>query len=358
MRIAWWPGHSTGRYAGSTWYADTFADEIDEQCIAQLNIDSPGCADATAYEEVMWMAEADALCRSSISDALGAAVRSASGRFAPATTRSIRSARPVSTCCSRTFPIEERKQRGYYAVGGCGGNIAWHTPDDVMPVADLEILRRDLAVYVTTIVRVLNAPLHPFDYAAAADGDPRRGRAVPAGGGRRGRSSRVVDDLMALATSCAPGARKPKRGSARPRNATRANAAGSTPCCARSRDCWCRSTTRAASGSITIPRSSSARCRGWRRQVAAVRAGRAEAVHQSGARARGQQGARRLRAARRELKASMESRGSAVAPYGQDAMRAAVQVGYGDLESSVRLGEMPIPDPGPARSSSGSAARR
>jgi len=28
-------------------------------------------------------------------------------------------------------------------------------------------------------------------------------------------------------------------------------------------------------------------------------------------------------------------------------MRAAIQVGYGDLESSVRLGEMPTPDPGP-----------
>ena len=27
-------------------------------------------------------------------------------------------------------------------------------------------------------------------------------------------------------------------------------------------------------------------------------------------------------------------------------MRAAVQVGYGDLESSVRLGEMPMPEPG------------
>jgi N-acetylated-alpha-linked acidic dipeptidase len=38
-----------------------------------------------------------------------------------------------------------------------------------MPVADLEILRRDLAVYVTTIVRILNAPLHPFDYAAAVE---------------------------------------------------------------------------------------------------------------------------------------------------------------------------------------------
>ena len=101
VRIAWWPGHSTGRYAGSTWYADTFADEIDEHCIAQLDIDSPGCADATAYEEVMWMAEADSLCRTSIRDAL-AFLQNASGRCAPATTHSTRSAPPACTCCCRT----------------------------------------------------------------------------------------------------------------------------------------------------------------------------------------------------------------------------------------------------------------
>ena len=35
--------------------------------------------------------------------------------------------------------------------------------------APREILRRDLCVYLTTIVRILNAPLHPFDYAAAVD---------------------------------------------------------------------------------------------------------------------------------------------------------------------------------------------
>ena len=64
------------------------------------------------------------------------------------------------------IPAEERQRRGYYAVGGCGGNIAWHTVDDLMPVADLEILRRDLMVYFTTIVRILNAPVHPFDYTA------------------------------------------------------------------------------------------------------------------------------------------------------------------------------------------------
>ncbi len=168
VRIAWWPGHSTGRYAGSTWYADTFADEIDEQCIAQLDIDSPGCEGATAYEEVMWMAEADALCRSSIQDALG--VPSERVRPLRAGDYSFNQIGPTGLyMLLSNIPLDERKRRGYYAVGGCGGNIAWHTPDDLMPVADLDILHRDLKVYLTTIVRILNAPLHPFDYAATAD---------------------------------------------------------------------------------------------------------------------------------------------------------------------------------------------
>jgi N-acetylated-alpha-linked acidic dipeptidase len=168
VRIAWWPGHSTGRYAGSTWYADTFADEIDERCIAQLDIDSPGCAGATAYEEVMWMAEADQLCQQSIRDALG--VPSKRVRPLRAGDYSFNQIGPTGLyMLLSNIPQEERQRRGYYAVGGCGGNTAWHTPDDLMPVADLEILKSDLAVYLTTIIRIVNAPLHPFDYAVAID---------------------------------------------------------------------------------------------------------------------------------------------------------------------------------------------
>ena len=116
----------------------------------------------------MWMAEADALCRQLDPGRAGPAVQ----RVRPlrAGDYSFNQIGPTGLyMLLSNIPIEERKQRGYYAVGGCGGNIAWHTPDDLMPVADLEILRRDLAVYVTTIVRILNAPLHPFDYAAAVD---------------------------------------------------------------------------------------------------------------------------------------------------------------------------------------------
>jgi hypothetical protein len=51
-------------------------------------------------------------------------------------------------------------------VGGCGGNTAWHTEDDLLPIADRDNLTRDLKVYVTAILRVLNAGILPLDYRA------------------------------------------------------------------------------------------------------------------------------------------------------------------------------------------------
>ena len=168
IRIAWWPGHSTGRYAGSTWFADTFADDLDEFCIAQINIDSPGCAGAMAYEEVMWMAEAGALCGTAIADAVGVRAR----RLRPLRAGDYSFNQVGLTglyMLLSNIPIEERRRRGYYAVGGCGGNIAWHTPFDTMEVADPAIIERDLRVYLTSILRIVNAPIYPFDYTEAVD---------------------------------------------------------------------------------------------------------------------------------------------------------------------------------------------
>jgi Zn-dependent M28 family amino/carboxypeptidase len=48
VKIAWWPGYSTGRYAGSTWFVDAFVLELDRNCLARINCDSPGCRWAAA----------------------------------------------------------------------------------------------------------------------------------------------------------------------------------------------------------------------------------------------------------------------------------------------------------------------
>ena len=71
MRIAWWPGHSTGRYAGSTWFADHFAIDLDENCVAQINCDSPGCRWAEEFIDLSCMPETVPFITDAIRDAAG-----------------------------------------------------------------------------------------------------------------------------------------------------------------------------------------------------------------------------------------------------------------------------------------------
>ena len=168
VRIAWWPGHSTGRYAGSTWYADMFAQDLDERCVAQVNIDSPGCRWATEYTGISWMSEAEPLCKAAIRDAVG---QDAAGeRPHQAGDYSFNNIGITSFyMLLSTMPEALRKEKGYYAVGGCGANIQWHTEDDTMELVDQKILMKDLRVYVASLLRVLNAPVHPFDFRLLAD---------------------------------------------------------------------------------------------------------------------------------------------------------------------------------------------
>ena len=163
LRIAWWPAHSTGRYGGSTWYADTHALELRKRCVGAIDIDSPGCWHATEYDDVMWMAEAGPLCERAIKETTG----KTAARLRPLRAGDYSFNQIGLTSfymLLSNIPAEEREALGFYPTGGCGGNIAWHTEDDVMAVAERENLERDLRVYVASIVRVLNARILPYDF--------------------------------------------------------------------------------------------------------------------------------------------------------------------------------------------------
>lgn len=167
VKICWWPGHSTGRYAGSTWYSDTFALELDENCVAQVNCDSPGCRWATEFIHVSVMSEAH--------DFLAGVIRDVAGK-------ELQSERPHRAgdysfndiglssylMLSSAMTDAHREELGYYAVGGCGMNIAWHTENDTLEIADKDILLRDIKVYLLAVFRHANASVLPMDWRATA----------------------------------------------------------------------------------------------------------------------------------------------------------------------------------------------
>ncbi|WP_171208548.1 MULTISPECIES: M28 family peptidase [unclassified Ruegeria] len=165
VKICWWPGHSTGRYAGSTWYSDTFALDLDENCVAQVNCDSPGCRWATEFINVSVMSEAHDFLAKVIKDVAG---------------KTLQSERPhragdysfndigISSylMLSSAMTDAHREELGYYAVGGCGMNIAWHTENDTLEIADKDILLRDIKVYLLAVFRNANAGILPMDWRA------------------------------------------------------------------------------------------------------------------------------------------------------------------------------------------------
>jgi N-acetylated-alpha-linked acidic dipeptidase len=165
VRIAWWSGHSHGRYAGSTWYADTFALDLARNCICHINCDSPGCKDADVFEDVYWMAEVEDFAKDAIRDFTG---QGSEGRQPLRAGDISFNNLGLSTffMLSSTMPAPLRKEKGYYAVGGCGGNIEWHTEADTLDIADRDRLLRDVRLYAGSTFRAANVPVHPLDFRA------------------------------------------------------------------------------------------------------------------------------------------------------------------------------------------------
>ena len=167
VRIAWWPGHSTGRYAGSTWFADHFAIDLDENCIAQINCDSPGCRWATEFKDVSWTKETETYAQEVIKAVTGLAAQGE--RPHRAGDYSFNNIGISSLMMlSSTMPDALRAKKGYYTVGGCGGNIAWHTENDLIDIADKDILLRDIKVYLEIVASLADAEILPFDWRAQA----------------------------------------------------------------------------------------------------------------------------------------------------------------------------------------------
>ena len=169
VKIAWWPGHSTGRYAGSTWFTDAFALDLDRNCLAQINCDSPGCRWATSYHDTRAFSESAHIAADAIRDIVPSAAI-ATHRPPQAGDYSFNNiGLPSFFMLSSTMPDALRAEKGYYDVSGCGANIAWHTENDTLEIADPANLLTDMKIYLLSVLRVANAELLPFDWKATCD---------------------------------------------------------------------------------------------------------------------------------------------------------------------------------------------
>jgi hypothetical protein len=175
VRIAWWPGHSNGRYAGSTWYADAFWQDIYDNGIAYLNIDSPGVRGASIYKFRHQMAEIAEFNEKLVAEFTSSIVtRESASRLGKyvSPTRSFRGADQsfnnigLSSIGVYSMLPDDHPDRG--TVEGSAGAWWWHTKYDTIEKADARVLAKDTQIYLSIVLRLAMARVLPFDFAATA----------------------------------------------------------------------------------------------------------------------------------------------------------------------------------------------
>jgi Iap family predicted aminopeptidase len=176
FRFAWWPGHSTGRYAGSTWYADQFWGELDRNCIAYMNLDGPGARSVPLDRVATWgWPELAEFTRSFAREWSGKEPEE--GYFAGA----MRVFRPFRAGDSAfqgigvpevsiglpEIPAGHPDHAPY--VGGSERGWWWHTADDSLDKIDMKALVRDTELRLAELFVLANEPVLPYRITPIAE---------------------------------------------------------------------------------------------------------------------------------------------------------------------------------------------
>jgi hypothetical protein len=163
VRLAWWPGHSHGRYAGSTWYADFAFDDLRCHALGYLNIDSPGVRDTTIFDCRYNMGEVEDLMKATVPEVTGQSPNIR--RPFKAGDQSFWGIGLPSLGAFRMLPLDHPDRA---TVGGCGAGWWWHSPADTLDKADARILAADTGLYLTITARLVLPAVLPFNFVPAA----------------------------------------------------------------------------------------------------------------------------------------------------------------------------------------------
>jgi hypothetical protein len=175
IRIAFWSGHSHGRYAGSAHYADAHWQELHDRCVCHVNIDSVGPIGAVIHSDASTMAETHGFASELIETFVDQALNYRRiGRSADQSFWGIGIPSLFSTFVEQA-PSEEGSAsmeltRSISGAGISGGGFGWwlHTTEDTLDKVDRDFLVRDGRVFVAALSALCSRAVVPLDYAAAA----------------------------------------------------------------------------------------------------------------------------------------------------------------------------------------------
>lgn len=175
VRLAFWPGHTQGRYSGSTWYCDRFWEDLYDHCVLHVNVDSTGARGADLFR-ALCMPEVRGLAVAAIHDVTG--VRPEPERIPRAGDQSFWGCGISALFMDLSHvPSDQAADTGSSLFTAAGeraprpqGGLPWwwHTPEDTLDKIDPENLRRDTQIYLLAVWRAATMPVLPLRFGATA----------------------------------------------------------------------------------------------------------------------------------------------------------------------------------------------
>jgi len=161
VRFALWTAHETGMMEGSSWYVDNFWEDLSRNAIAYLNCDSPGMKGTVKYASNN-TADIRRFREAIVKDVLGEDLKS--GRLAKTGDQSFFGLGLPAVNERTGFPPEVIER-----TAGAVLSPWYHSAEDTMDKVDMEAEMRMARVYVTSVLRLCNNPILPFDFVTVAD---------------------------------------------------------------------------------------------------------------------------------------------------------------------------------------------
>lgn len=171
--LAFWSGHSHGRYSGSAWFADHRWPELRAHCVAHVNVDSVGGRGATVLSEGVASASLRGLGAEVVASLTGAEYRGSRvgragdqsflGLGIPSLWMSLSEQPPSSDPTAQAFAQLVGDSRS----GGLGW--WWHTTEDTVDKLDPELLLRDARIYAAAVGLLAGSAPLPFSALAEAE---------------------------------------------------------------------------------------------------------------------------------------------------------------------------------------------